>query len=200
MVLKSKLVWTHLGKHATLRTLKTSHITSRYISAISAGPEFIRGAQVGDDYGEQRRYVTRVRKSKTDVLLGLFCDEQLIGTCGLQLSYSESIKKKLSFSLGQNQNVTTVGLFIFQDGMRGQGIGHCLLFGGCFLFDREVVSRQFGAEIDRRNRPSIALFEKCGFSKKGSDEKNVILFAKKDELKRPANMTEIKLLRDMGYE
>jgi RimJ/RimL family protein N-acetyltransferase len=195
MVLKNKLGWTHPGRHATLRI---SHISNNYLTAIAAGPKFLRGAKIGDDYDYQRRYVDRIRASKTDVLLGLFYDDQLIGTCGLQLSYSQSLKKKLSLSL--EQEITTVGLFIFHEDMRGRGIGHCLLFGGCFLFDLDVISSQIGAEIDWMNKSSIALFGKFGFSKKGGDDNNVILLAWKDELRRPTDMTEIKVSKDTYYE
>jgi RimJ/RimL family protein N-acetyltransferase len=98
------------------------------------------------------------------------------------------------------QEVATVGVFIFREEMRGHGIGHCLLFGACFLLHRDIDSSYFGAEIDLANIASIALFGKCGFSKKGGDANNVILLAWKDELRRPTDMTEIKVSKDIYYE
>jgi len=195
MVLEKKLVWTQSGRHATLRTLRISDITDSYLTALTVGPKYIRGAQIGGSCDYQRKYIRNIRKSKNDVLLGLFYDDQLIGTSGMQLSYSESIKKKLWLPL--EQQIVTVGVFIFLEEMRSQGIGHCLLFGACSLFHHDMISSYFGAEIDLGNLVSIALFEKCGFSKKGCDDNNVILLARKDDLKRPNDMAEIKMSKDI---
>ena len=198
MVLSSALLAQIPDGEVMIRTLKPSDVSKEYVAALARGRKYIRAAQWSKSLCDQKQFVEKIREHNQDTILGFFLKGVLIGTSGVQQSYSNSLQEKLQVT--SNQVFTSVGIIIFPESLRGRSLGHCLLYGACLLYKYEMDVECFAAEIDSTNDASLSLFQKCGFVVEGFHRANQILVANKDRLVPPNHMSNITITKDALYE
>jgi RimJ/RimL family protein N-acetyltransferase len=177
MKFKKKLDFLYDEQKCEFRSIFGSDLTDEYISELKKGNKYIENIPVNVNKQSQSGYINTIVESENNVICGLFVNSKLIGTAGIQ-------------NIGSN-SISTIGLYIFDQNVRGQGFGKAIVWASCFLANLCENVEDFGAGMKKTNIPSFKSFTSCGFQISiRSDESYKVNLNIKDLLK-PKNIVNV---------
>ena len=97
----------------------------------------------------QRDYVRSVVESPNDAIFGLFFEDRLVGTSGIQ-----------QISTGGR---TTLGMMIGPEAFLRRGLGTALVWGISVALLKSGMTEAVWAGVHEQNIGSMRIFNKCGF-------------------------------------
>lgn len=149
MELDKELEFYCRGDKCKFRTITVNDITESYTQALRKEKGFLKNTKPDITLAEQQEYVYRITSSDNDTICGLFANNELVGTAGIQ-----NIQKD-----GQ----VTIGIFVFDECRRGRGYGRTLAWCSCFLVKACCQVSSFSGNMEKQNIPSFKAFTSCGF-------------------------------------
>ena len=151
------------------RSLNESDISQDYVDGLKNQNKYIENIPTEVSFLSQKNYINKTLISEGDTICGLFLDNVLVGTAGVQLSLSKSFLKKINTQIN---TLATVGIFIFKKSYQGMGLGKVLVWASTYLFHECTRIEWFGAGMEKGNVPSFKSFLSCGYQNllaKGKD-------------------------------
>ena len=156
MILSSELSFLRRQHNCVVKSISSSDVTSEYVSSLRSNSQILKYADKSCDMQSQATYIDEIRANPRSCIVGLFIDGKLIGTCGIQEIISEDL--------------SSVGVFLFESVPRGQGWGYTLLWACCELVRQESKTWRFIASTRLENDAARGLFKHAGFSELVSNE------------------------------
>ena len=153
---------------------------STYIDGLKEQNEYIENIPAHASISSQRKYINDILYCKGDIICGLFINDDLVGTAGVQSSRSF-----LSSNEVTTEYVATIGIFLFNKRYRGLGLGKILVWAATYLYRNSIQAEWFGAGMAKENIPSLKSFLSCGFRQIYEDEENCIVLLNYPELTKP---------------
>ena len=144
-----KIEFFHKDKECELRTIFDFDVTDNYILGLQNENKYLDNIPINVNKDSQMKYINSIIESEKDTICGLFVDSELIGTAGIQGIDADS--------------TSTIGIFIFDQSVRGQGFGKTIVWASCFLANLCNGVTCFGAGMKKTNIPSLRSFLSCGF-------------------------------------
>ena len=160
-----------------IKQICSKDISSNYIKALNTN-QFVRyNARDKITKRFQIDYINKHNKSSNEIIIGLFNNKKLVGTCGAQ----KKSKKKFY-----------IGIFIFDKKFIGLKLSKILIsFLSHYLKKRKSVSYIY-ASVNRKNLISHNLFNSLGFKKNFREKKkyksDVVYFIKNKNLIKFTNL------------
>ena len=92
------------------RNLNESHVSQDYIIGLKAQKKYIENIPIDSSFSSQKNYINDILYSKGDVICGLFLNNELVGTAGIQSSttFLKHIKIPAEY-------IATIGIFLFKN-------------------------------------------------------------------------------------
>ena len=162
------------------RTLHDSDVSKEYVDGLKQQTQYIMNIPKNVSISSQKKYVKDVLCSKDDTICGLFINNKLVGTAGIQSStlYLQYIEVPAKF-------VATIGIFLFDKNYRGMKLGTTLVWAATYLYHNCVQVEWFGAGMKKENIPSLKSFLSCGYRKIYEDKENCKVLLNHSELTKP---------------
>lgn len=176
-------------KQCTLRSICPDDVSISYVNAIK-NDQYIVGKNPSITLSMQKAYVDNVFQSSDQYLIGLFVDEILIGSTGMQIS---SWQRELEMV------EATMGILIFGEENRGRGYGKVLVWAGTYLMSLVEKIFVFQAGIESSNERSMRTFKSCGFQVAGPYLEGVMMELNIGDLKRPETVSQVLLETESDY-
>ena len=143
MVLKNSLTFTfNKDIQCEFRTIFEADVTQSYVNGLKNQKEFIENIPVDVDLSSQRKYVKDTNMRIDQTICGLLLNGELVGTAGIQLSFSDSFLPDIDIS---NEKLATIGIFVFNRSYQGMGLGKVLVWAATHLFHHSTQTKWFGA-------------------------------------------------------
>ena len=162
------------------RTLHDSDVSKEYVNGLKQHTKYIMNIPNNVSISSQKKYVKDVLCSKDDTICGLFINNKLVGTAGIQSS-----TLYLQYIEGPAKFVATIGIFLFDKNYRGMKLGTTLVWAATYLYHNCVQVEWFGAGMEKENIPSLKSFLSCGFRKIYEDKENCKVLLNYSELTKP---------------
>ena len=180
MELKKSILFKIIDYNCEFRTLNESDINQDYVSGLKEQKIYIENIPIHVSISSQKKYINNIIYSKGDTICGLFINNELVGTAGVQssTSYSQYIEIPAEY-------VASIGIFLFNKGYRGMGLGKTLVWSATYLCHNSIQADWFGAGMAIENIPSLQSFLSCGFRQIYEDEENCIVLLNYPELTKP---------------
>ena len=149
------------------RILHVSDVSKEYVDGLKEQTKYIINIPKNVSISSQKKYVKDVLCSKDDTICGLFINNKLVGTAGIQSStlYLQYIEVPAKF-------VATIGIFLFDKNYQGMKLGTTLVWAATNLYHNCVQVEWFGAGMKKENIPSMKSFLSCGFKQIYEDKKS----------------------------
>ena len=162
------------------RTLNDSDVSKKYVDGLKEQTKYIINIPKNVSICSQKKYVRDVLCSKDDTIFGLFINNKLVGTAGIQSStlYLQYIEVPAKF-------VATIGIFLFDKNYRGMKLGTTLVWATTYLYSNCVQVEWFGAGMEKENIPSMKSFLSCGFKQIYEVKENFRVLINNSELTKP---------------
>ena len=90
------------------RTLNESDVSQDYINGLKDQKKYIEKIPIHISVSSQKKYINDILYSKGDAICGLFINNELIGTAGVQQSI-----KFLQYIEVPTEFVAAIGIFVF---------------------------------------------------------------------------------------
>jgi len=164
------------------RTIHGSDVNQEYVDGLKKQARYIENIPVSVSLNSQKQYVNKVLMSTNDTICGLFKNDNLIGTAGIQLSLSDTFKRNINVTA---KDIATIGIFIFNKNDRCSGLGKSMIWAATYLFHKCTETKWFGAGMEKVNIPSYKAFLSCGYQHVYSDEKNHKVLVHISDLVKP---------------
>ena len=180
MELDKSLFFKIKDMNCEFRTLHDSGVSIEYVDGLKQQTKYIMNIPKNVSISSQKKYVKDVLCSKDDTICGLFINNKLVGTAGIQSStlYLQYIEVPAKF-------VATIGIFLFDKDYRGMKLGRALVWAAIYLYHNCVQVEWFGAGMEKENIPSLKSFLSCGFNQVYKDEVNCRVLINYSELTKP---------------
>ena len=180
MELDKSLFFKIKDMNCEFRTLHDSDVSKKYVDGLKQQTKYIMNIPKNVSISSQKKYVKDILYSTDDTICGLFINNKLIGTGGIQSSnsYSQYIEIPAEY-------VASIGIFLFNKGYRGMGLGKTLVWSTTYLCHNAIQADWFGAGMAIENIPSLQSFLSCGFRQIYEDEENCIVLLNYSELTKP---------------
>jgi len=191
MELEKLLTFEIKDKKLLFRTIVESDVTEDYVTGLREQAEYIENIPNNINISNQKEYVNNTNFSEYNTICGLFLDEVLVGTAGVQLSLSDSFLKNIDIQVAM---LATVGIFIFNKSYRGMGLGKILVWASTYLFHECTRIEWFGAGMAKENIPSLKSFLSCGFQKVYEDYEVCKTLLNQSNLVTPSFIHGVKLI------
>ena len=162
------------------RTLHGSDVSKEYVDGLKQQTKYIMNIPKNVSISSQKKYVKDILCSKDDTICGLFINNKLVGTAGVQSSRSFLLSNKVT-----TEYVATIGIFLFNKRYRGMGLGKTLVWAATYLFHNASKLEWFGSGMAKENIPSLKSFLSCGFRKNYEDKENCKVLLNYSELTKP---------------
>ena len=175
------------------KTLHETDVSQDYVSGLKSQKEYIMNIPSHISFSSQKNYIKNILCSKGDTICGLFINNELVGTAGIQSSTSF-----LKFLKVPAESVATIGLILFNKNYRGMGLGKTPVWAGTYLFHNFTQAEWFGAGMQKNNIPSLNSFLACGFSQIYEDEESCKVLLNYSELTKPEFVKDETILK-VGY-
>jgi len=177
MELDKSLFFKIKDMNCEFRTLYDSDVSKEYVDGLKQQTKYIINIPKDVSISSQKKYVKDVLCSKDDTICGLFINNKLVGTAGIQSStlYLKYIKVPAKF-------VATIGIFLFDQNYRGMKLGTTLVWAATYLYHNCVKVEWFGAGMEKENFSSMKSFSSCGFKQIYEDKKNYRVLINYSEL------------------
>ena len=162
------------------RTLRETDVNHDYVNGLKDQKIYIENISIHVSVSSQKKYINDILSSKGNTIGGLFINNELVGTAGVQssTSYSQYIEIPAEY-------VASIGIFLFNKGYRGMGLGKTLVWSATYLCHNAIQADWFGAGMAIENIPSLQSFLSCGFRQIYEDEENCIVLLNYPELTKP---------------
>ena len=159
------------------RTLHDSDVSKEYVDGLKQHTKDIMNITKNVSISSQKKYVKDVLCSKDDTICGLFINNKLVGTAGIQSStlYLQYIEVPVKF-------VATIGIFLFDKNYRGMKLGTTLVWAATYLYHNCVQVEWFGAGMEKENISSMKSFLSCGFQQIYKDKEKCRVLINYSEL------------------
>ena len=164
------------------RTIGANDVSDAYVEGLKKQNEYLENNPKDMNKKIQEEYIKRILASDDDTICGLFFDSELIGTAGIQNI------------MGKREGPTTMGIFLFNDGLRGKGYGKTLVWASAFLTNACHHNTRFGAGMKKQNQPSFRSFISCGFRKVFEDDALIKVELSFESLQAPEFISHVQLL------
>jgi RimJ/RimL family protein N-acetyltransferase len=176
------------GNRYYYRCLSEEDVNSTYINGLNNENKYLVNVPPKATIETQKKYIKRILLSKDQSICGLFLNEELIASAGIQYCYSKAFIKGTSVT---DSNLATHGRFVFEEENRGKGYGKTLIWATVAYINRTKGTQWFGGGIKRDNVASIKSDLSCGYEiiHRGSDI--VKLAVHVDNVKHPKVVTDI---------
>ena len=191
MVLGRSLLFKIKNMSCEFRSINTTDVNQGYIDGLKEHNKYLMNIPAAISFSSQKKYIKEIINSKNDTICGLFLDNELVGTAGIQLSLSGSCFQDTQ---SQMSKLATIGIFIFNTSFRGMGLGKTLVWAATYLFHNHTKSELFGAGMEKENVPSLKSFLSCGFRQVSEDKKNYTVLLNYSGLIKP------DFIRDEGIQ
>ena len=162
------------------RTLNESDVSQDYVSGIQAQKEYIKNVPRHVSISSQKKYINDILYSEKNTICGLFINNELVGTAGVQpsIKFLQYIEVPVKF-------VAAIGIFVFNKSYRGKGLGKTLVWAATYLFHNSNQAEWFGAGMAIENIPSLKSFLSCGYRKIYEDKEYYKVLLNYTELMKP---------------
>lgn len=177
MELAKKLRFIIKDSHYVFKSLSVGDVTESYVQALKRQRAYLSNNPEDINTKWQQKYVEKIRLSPSGTICGLFINSELIGTAGIQNLKSDK--------------TTTIGIFVFDEKLRGKGYGKTLVWASCYISNNCCNVNYFEAGMERTNVPSLKSFLACGFKIIDKNEKKIKVGLKIDELEKPEFIDKI---------
>ncbi len=131
------------------RAVSPDDVSLGYVEALRDAKEYLTAVSDDLDIDKQKEYVESILNSSNDILLGLFEQDEIIGTSGVQ---------NLIFG-----GPSSVGVLVIGSRRRGAGFGKTLVWSACSYVSYYFGQREFLAGVRKDNSASMRTFVSCGF-------------------------------------
>ena len=108
MELDKSLFFKIKDMNCEFRTLHDSDVSKEYVDGLKQQTKYIMNIPKNVSISSQKKYVKDVLCSKDDTICGLFINNKLVGTAGVQSSRSFLLSNKVT-----TEYVATIGIFLF---------------------------------------------------------------------------------------
>jgi len=170
------------------RTLNEKDVNQDYLNGLDEQNKYIKNIPAKISFASQKKYVRETLDTKSDTLLGLIVNNNLVATAGVQLSFSEIFLNNINTQVNK---LATVGIFIFNTNFRGMGLGKVLVWAATSLFYECTRTQWFGAGMEKNNLPSYKSFLSCGYQVVLNDGEYYKMIANISDLKKPESIKHI---------
>lgn len=161
MVVDDSLSFSLADHCFVLRDAGPEDVNEVYLRALQEGSPYIGGIPSIVTRDTQAAYIRSVRESPRDSIIGLFSQDGLVGTSGVQIRSVSDFTVDMPID---STTIATVGIFIFDRRYRGIGLGSALVWAAVRLHAKATDQRFYGAGMKRDNLPSYRAFLRCGFT------------------------------------
>ena len=114
------------------RMINETDVNQDYVDGLQEQNKYIENIPANVSISNQKNYIKKTIKSKNGTICGLLLNDTLVGTAGIQLSFSESFLKNIANDVDE---LATVGIFVFNNRYRGIGLGKVLVWSATYLFN-----------------------------------------------------------------
>ena len=180
MELDKSLFFKIKDMNCEFRTLHDSDVSKEYVNDLKQQTQYITNIPKNISISSQKIYIKDILCSKDDTICGLFINNKLVGTAGIQSStlYLQYIEVPVKF-------VATIGIYLFDKNYRGMKLGTTLVWAATYLYHNCVQVEWFGAGMEKENIPSLKSFLSCGYRKIYEDKENCKVLLNHSELTKP---------------
>jgi len=158
MELEKSLYFDIVDDNLECRALRVSDVTPAYVTGLKRHGYFLTTLPAEVTLESQVQYVRATLAHEKQVLTGLFINNKLAGTAGLQATVSLANGADIT-SCGS----TDIGIFLFDEEFRGRRLGRVLVWSATYLFYHCTKIHVFNAGISNENFRSLQSFVACGF-------------------------------------
>jgi len=190
MELEKSLLFKINNMDCEFRTMDEADVSKEYVDGLKEQTEYIENIPVDVSFSNQEKYVKDTINSEDDTICGLFLDGVLVGTAGIQLSYSNSFLKNIDF---QPDYIATVGIFLFNKNYREMGLWKVLVWAATYLFHKCTKTEWFGAGMEKKNKPSLKSFLSSGYQKVFDNGRYYKVMTNIEGLKKPETIKEMTI-------
>jgi predicted GNAT family N-acyltransferase len=133
MELDKSLFFKIKDMNCEFRTLHDSDISKEYVDGLKQQTNYLLHIPKNVSVSSQKKYLKDILYSKDDTICGLFINNKLVGTAGIQSStlYLQYIEEPAKF-------VATIGIIIFDKNYRGMKLGTTLVWAATYLYHNYV--------------------------------------------------------------
>ena len=162
------------------KTLHNVDVKKEYVDGLREQTEYIENIPADVSISKQQKYIQEILLSEGDTICGLFINNKLVGTAGIQSStlFLQYIEVPAKF-------VAMIGIFLFDKNYRGMKLGTTLVWAATYLYHNCVQVEWFGAGMEKENIPSLKSFLSCGYRKIYEDKENCKVLLNHSELTKP---------------
>lgn len=163
------------------RTLYETDVSHDYVNGLKKQKKYIKNIPIHVNVSSQKIYINDIIYSKGDTICGLFINNELVGTAGVQSSTSF-----LQYIKVPAEYVATIGIYLFNKNYRRMGLGKTLVWAATYLYHNSIQAEWFGASMAIENIPSFKSFLSCGFRQIYEDGGSCKVLLNYSELTKPA--------------
>ena len=192
MILNQTLTFNINENRYSFRTLKETDVSSLYIDGLKENGINLERIPKSLTIESQKKYVNDIIQSRNNTICGLFQDNILIGTIGIQ---SNTLNSKRLYIDDDIDNIVTIGLFLLDIDNYGKGFGKILVFSSIYLYCADTGSKHFGTRIKNDNIMSKKSFLSCGFEFTNKVNTWQYFYLNHDKLIIPNNISRINEIR-----
>ncbi len=171
MELKKRIKLCHNGQECEFRTLSIDDVTQSYVDCLLSQKRFIDHNIPNVTIEKQREYVRGILLSDKNTICGLFIEDILIGTSGMQ-------------NIGKGC-LTAVGMFVLEKEMRGRRYGKTLVWSACKLAKACCDVDDFSGSTKKINILSFKTLTSCGFKTVEEGGASLLLKLNIKDLRKP---------------
>jgi hypothetical protein len=172
------------------RNLHPTDVSGEYIHGLKKQNKYLMNVPQKISFESQKNYIEKIIFSNNDCIFGIFVNNDLIGTSGIQLSQNLS-KYVNSFE----EKIATIGIFIFHKKILSSGFGKILVWSSTYLYHFCTGTKWFGAGMENENIPSIKSFLSCGFNKSSYINGITRVYINYEDLIKPDNITNTSIIK-----
>ena len=177
MRFRKKLKFLYNENKCLFKTLTINDVTESYIQGLKQQKRYLVNNPEEINIKWQQDYIKKIIISEEDTICGLFVNNILVGTAGLQ-------------NLNKDKSVT-LGIFVFDNKLRGKGYGKTLVWSSCYLARDCMNISNFGAGMEKNNFPSLKSFQSCGFKIINENEEYYEVKLNIEELHKPKSIDNV---------
>ena len=177
MIFNKRVKFLYNENECLFRTLTINDVTESYVQGLKSQKRYLVNNLEGITKEGQQNYIKKILMSEEDTICGLFVNNIIVGSAGLQ-----NLNK---------ENSVTLGIFVFDSRLRGKGYGKTLVWSSCYLAHNCMNICNFYAGMEKDNIPSLKSFLSCGFKIINENEKYYKVKLNIEELKKPNNIEKV---------
>ena len=150
MELKQSLHFLVSSWVSEFRCLEPKDVSSNYIEGLLNNSKFILGVAPDVNVESQKKYINDILASETDTIFGLFLQEKLVSTSGIQRTVDFVNSPQIPAV-----SIATIGIYIFDLDYLGFGLGKTLVWAATHLFHLATGAVWFAAGMKKENTPLL---------------------------------------------